>query len=104
MDIYSFALALAMAAVTLSVVVAAFGSRRGPGSAEAGERTRQVATTAAWVGLGLVAISLLTHLVVGHPPGSPEWMGPFEFLLQHPSFLAVTAAAIGVVLWLGRAG
>ena len=102
MDLYSLALGLALVALAVAVL-AALSARIGLGKTKAAAMTWAVRLTrlGALASLLFVAFSLLFHLLTGHRPGTPQAMGAAEFVLEHPSFVAVAVIA-ALVLWWSR--
>ena len=91
MDVYSPLLALAIVAVVVSLVSTVV-------------RRPRVGVPAGIVALLAVTIAAVSHVVVGHPPGSASALGFAAFLREHPAvWVTAATATAGLVLSL-RAG
>lgn len=101
--VYSLTLgvAIALAAGSLAALLASALTARKPGFAAV---ARRVSGLAARASLALALASAGVHLAAGHRPGSPEALGPLDFVREHPALLAVMLLA--AIAWWGarRAG
>jgi hypothetical protein len=113
MDLYSLALAGSMLALGTALLATVSQLRRPPaGNADGGRSApvllgirrwnlSKVARVAAIVSLFLVALSIGSHLILGHRPGTASALGPMAFLAEHRAFVVIPVIAV-VALWVAR--
>lgn len=94
--VYSVALLVALGAGASALAAALLARAGRPG------RGRRWVAPAAVVALLALAISVGTHALLGHGPGTPEALGPGAFLAEHPAFLV--ALGLPVAAWAARPG
>ena len=81
MDVYSPMLALAIVAALVSLVSMLV-------------RKRRIGLSAGVVAVLAVAVATVSHVGVGHPPGSASALGFAAFLREHPAVWATAAVAV----------
>lgn len=91
-DVYSPALAVALALLAGAFVclVAARLSGR--------VRLRRLVPVAAALSLVALAVSVTSHLAIGHTPGSDSALRPAPFLTEHPMAVFAALAAVAILL------
>lgn len=94
MDLYSPLLAIAMVAAIPAALLCASTWLRTWWSADERGRTRRLAAlrSSRYLGLAgvvLVLVSGLSHVLMGHRPGSASALGTVAFLGEHPAWVIV---------------
>ena len=95
-DIYSPVLGAALALVVGTVVCAV--SARLSNSVHL---QRLVAVGSALTFIAL-AIAVVSHVRIGHTPGTEDALGPLGFVLAHPMVAALAVAALAFLVWARR--
>lgn len=100
MDVYSPVLGVALACSGLSVAAAILSRAIGRDAVLADKWGR---ISRLLVGLSLIAaaVAAVSHVLYGHPPGTPDGMELADFIYGHPALLGVgVLAALGI--WVSR--
>ena len=92
-DVYSPALATAIAGAVISALLTA-GERFSDGATA---RVRSIADLSIVVSGIALAVSVVSHFSLGHARGSPNSMTVTEFVAAHPA-LVLTAAGVLIVV------
>lgn len=98
-DLYSPALGVALAGAIIALLMMLdLRLAAVPIRPEWLPRMRTVARIAAGTALLAFSISLVSHLFLGHMPGSENAMGPVGFVREHPMLLLVAVMSVTTLL------
>jgi len=104
-DLYSLSLLVSLLTGALSALIAlsslpAVGARL-PESLRLVRALRRMVRPILFVAFAALLVSVVTHLVWGHRPGTPEALPPRDFLMIHPSFVVAALLPVisAVLLW-----
>jgi hypothetical protein len=104
MDLYSPLLAIAMvAAIPAALLCASTRVRAWWGADEKGRARRLAALRSSrYLGMAGVVLALtsgLSHVLMGHRPGSTSALAPIAFLGAHPAWVAVLFLSVATLVF-----
>ncbi len=95
-DVYSPVLGAAMAMV-VGTTVCAIAAR-----VSRSEHLLRLVQVGAVLTLVALTIAIVSHVRIGHTPGTETALGPFGFIAEHPMVAVLALAAVAFLVWMRR--